>query len=392
MQAQQASRPLIAHVVHRFAIGGLENGVVNLINRLPAQRWRHAIIALTDVAPDFARRITRDDVEFIELHKPDGHLLSQYPRLHRLFRTLAPNIVHTRNLAALEAAVPAMTAGVPIRIHGEHGWDVNDLGGVNTKYRWLRRIYSPAVQHWITMSKDLERYVVDRVGVPSRRVSQLYNGVDTKRFRPARPREMIPGSPFTDPSSLIVGTVGRLQAVKDQVNLVRAFVHATQSMAPIASRLRLVIAGDGPLRAAAEAVVRESGLTDRVWFAGERGDVESVMRGLDCFALPSLAEGISNTILEAMASGLPVVATRVGGNVELIEDGVTGRLVPSADSTALGQALIDVLTDPESASRMGKAARAHVEARFSLDRMVSDYDRIYSTLLPGRSMPVSAHS
>ena len=160
----------------------------------------------------------------------------------------------------------------------------------------------------------------------------------------------------------------------------------------IASRLRLVIAGDGPLRAAAEAVVRESGLTDRVWFAGERGDVDSVMRGLDCFALPSLAEGISNTILEAMASGLPVVATRVGGNVELIEDGVTGRLVPSADSTALGQALIDVLTDPESASRMGKAARAHVEARFSLDRMVSDYDRIYSTLLPGRSMPVSAHS
>ena len=117
-------RPLIMHVVYRFDVGGLENGVVNLINHMPADGYRHAVLALTE-ATDFSHRIRRDDVPVLSLHKPPGHGLWLYPQIYRLMRSWRPAIVHSRNLAALEAAVPAWAAGVPVRIHGEHGRDVD---------------------------------------------------------------------------------------------------------------------------------------------------------------------------------------------------------------------------------------------------------------------------
>jgi sugar transferase (PEP-CTERM/EpsH1 system associated) len=374
-------RPLIVHVVHRFAVGGLENGVVNLVNRLPASDWRHAIIALTDVADDFRRRIRREDVACIALHKGPGHAFGLYPALYRLFRELRPAIVHTRNIAALETVVPAWAAGVPVRIHGEHGRDVADLDLARRRYRLVRRAYRPFVHHFVALSHEIESYLRDGVGVPAARITHIYNGVDTERFRPAPSgRAPIPGCPFRDSGLFVVGTVGRMEAVKDQANLARAFVSALAAPGARA-RLRLVMVGDGPQREEAERIVAQAGAADLAWFPGERADVPEVLRGLDCFALPSLAEGISNTILEAMASGLPVVATRVGGNAELMVEGMTGRLVPRASPGALAEAILGYLADPAAARRHGKAGRQHVERQFSLDRMVQRYERLYLDLL-----------
>lgn len=385
-------RPLIAHVVFRFAVGGLENGVVNLINRMPRDRWRHAVIALTDVAEPFARRLQREDVSLVALHKPPGHGLRLYPRLFRLFRELRPAIVHTRNLAALEAAVPAWAAGVPVRIHGEHGRDVADLDGGNRKYQRIRRLYRPFVQQYVALSRDLERYLIDRVGVPGERVAHIYNGVDTACFQPrAGQREPIAGSPFNDPRLFVAGTVGRLEVVKDQTNLARAFAEALRSSAAARERLRLVLVGEGPLKTAVQAILREAGVEPMVWFAGERGDVADVLRGFDCFVLPSLAEGISNTLLEAMATALPVIATRVGANADLMEEGTAGRLVPRADPEAIARELLAFLDDPQRAQAHGRAGRQIVERRFSLERMVADYESLYRRLLVAHGlMPASA--
>jgi len=371
-------RPLIAHVVHRFGIGGLENGVVNLINGLPTEAYRHAVVAFTEVT-SLRERIRRDDVEYVSLHKPPGQGFRLFPALYRTFRRLAPAIVHTRNLGALEASFPAWLAGVPARVHGEHGWDVGDLDGSNRTYRVVRRMYRPFVHEYIALSRHLERYLVDRVGLPAAHVTQLYNGVDTARFEPADARLPIPGSPF-DPRDFVVGTVGRLQAVKDQVTLARAFVRAS-AMGGAARRLRLVVVGDGPLRAPIVQVLRDAELLDHAWLVGERDDIADILRGLDLFVLPSLAEGVSNTILEAMASGLPVVATRVGGNPELVAAGVTGALVPPAAPAALAEAIAALAADPSHARALGQAARREAVARFSLERMLHDYHAVYRRAL-----------
>lgn len=380
-RAAADARPLVAHVVYRFDTGGLENGLVNLINHMPGDAYRHAVIALTEVT-DFRRRVQREDVQFIALHKPPGHAISLYPRLYRLFRALRPAIVHTRNLAALECVLPAWAAGVPVRVHGEHGRDVEDLDGSRRKYQWLRRAYRPWVSHYIALSGDLAGYLRDKVHVPERRLSQIYNGVDTARFRPAagaRPRPE--GCPFEPDAHWLVGTVGRMQAVKDQPTLARAFVRVLQQAPALRERLRLVMVGDGPLRAVVQAIVDEAGVAELCWLPGERSDVADVMRAMSCFVLPSLAEGISNTILEAMATGLPVVATRVGGNAELVAQGRTGLVVPAADAEALAQALLTLARDPAAAAAIGRAGRADVEGQFSLQAMVANYQAVYDQQL-----------
>lgn len=383
-------RPLVAHVVYRFDTGGLENGVANLVNHLPAASYRHAIIALTEVT-QFRQRIVRDDVLFFSLNKPPGHGIRLYPRLHVLFRELRPAIVHSRNLAALEAVVPACTAGVPVRVHAEHGRDVGDLDGTVRKYQWLRRAYKPFVSHYIALSRDLERYLVQRVGVPSSRVEQIYNGVDALRFHPVTgARELPADAPFRDPASWIVGTVGRMQDVKDPLNLAHGFVQALAIAPELRSRLRLVMVGDGPLRAAALSVLDAAGVRELAWLPGERHDVAAMLRGFDLFALPSRAEGISNTILEAMATGLPVVATDVGGNAELLVDGETGALVPAADPRALAEQLVAHARDPEAARRAGRAGRERAERLFSLSSMVERYRALYDQLLARRSSATGA--
>jgi sugar transferase (PEP-CTERM/EpsH1 system associated) len=375
-------RPLVAHVLHRFDVGGLENGVVNLINRMPAERFRHAVIALTEVG-EFRHRVQREDVQFHALHKPPGQGLRVAPKLVRLLRELRPSVVHTRNLGALEMALPSMWAGVPVRVHGEHGWDVGDPDGRSLKCRLVRRVYRPFVHRYVALSCQLQRYLVERVGVPPDRIEQIYNGVDTQRFRPAlQGRTPIVGAPFaSDPSLWLVGTVGRLQAIKDPLLLGRAFARALELHPEARHRLRLVVAGDGTLRQALQQLLADSGHAALTWVCGERDDVPDVMRGLDAFVLPSRAEGISNTILEAMATGLPIIATDVGGNGELLSDGVTGRLVRADDTDALARAMLDDLADPLRARQRGTAAREVAQRRFSLDQMVLAYGNLYERLL-----------
>jgi glycosyltransferase involved in cell wall biosynthesis len=175
----------------------------------------------------------------------------------------------------------------------------------------------------------------------------------------------------------MIGTVGRLVAVKDQAALIRALGIARRQSSGARARMRLTIVGDGPLRDALADLSRSEGVADATQLLGGRDDVADLLRGFDAFALPSLAEGISNTLLEAMSSALPVVATGVGGNRELVEEQVTGTLVPPADPAALASALLQYFTEPDIARRHGQAARRAVEERFSLDRMVSDYAALY---------------
>lgn len=371
-------RPLVVHVIFRFATGGLENGLVNLINHMPADACRHAVVALKSIT-DFSQRLRRDDVGLIAMHKPPGHGLSHYAGTVGLLRRLRPAVVHTRNLGPLEMQLPAALAGVGWRVHGEHGRDAGDVDGSNRRLQWVRRAHAPLVHRYIALSKDLQGYLVDRVGIPPRRIAQIHNGVDGRRFRPGADGPLpIPGCPFVPGAHWLVGTVGRMQDVKHQTLLARAFVRAAELSPALRAQGRLVLVGDGPLRAECQAILDRAGLAAQAWLPGERGDVPEVLRGLSCYVLPSLAEGISNTILEAMATGLPVVATAVGGNAELVDDGRSGLVVASDDVEAMAAALVRLHADPALAGRMGQAGRQAVDQRFSLDAMVAAYLQVYA--------------
>jgi sugar transferase (PEP-CTERM/EpsH1 system associated) len=247
------------------------------------------------------------------------------------------------------------------------------------RYRRLRRGYRPFVSHYVSVSQDLDDYLARAIGVPARRRSLIANGVDTDRFAPAAaPVPAVAGCPFEPGRHWLIGTVGRLQTVKNQPALARAFVALLQARPDLAARARLVFVGDGPLAAEIDAILSRAGLRELAWLAGARSDVPDVLRMLDCFVLPSLTEGTSCTLQEAMACGLPIVATAVGGNPEVVTDGVTGSLVPSEDDAAMAQALAAYADDAGKAQRHGQAARSQARARYGLSAMVQRYDTLFS--------------
>jgi sugar transferase (PEP-CTERM/EpsH1 system associated) len=379
--ASGSEPPLVLHLVHGFDVGGLENGLVNLIDNSPPERFRHAIACATR-SSDFSKRIRRQDVRIVELGKRPGHDFGVYGRLWKVLRELRPAILHSRNLGTLEYQFVAALAGVPGRVHGEHGWDSVDLHGTNARYRQLRRLSRFVVRRYIPMSRHIEHWLTSDIGIPAAKVRQVYNGVDIQRFSPTPVRELLPLEGFDAPGNVIVGTVGRLVSVKNQRLLAEAFVHLARREPQRAARLRLVIVGEGPDRTACERIVGSAGLERQCWITGMREDVARLMRCFDVFALTSLNEGISNTILEAMATGLPVVATKVGGNGELVRDGVTGALCELGNVDALADALGRYAFDRTLAQAHGAAGRQLVEREFSLQAMVRGYLDVYEQVLP----------
>jgi len=373
--------PLVLHVVYRFDTGGIENGLVNLNNYMAPGRYRHAVLALRDIT-DFSQRIRRPDVALYALNKAPGHGVWQYPKLFKLFRQLKPAIVHSRNLAALEVQAPAWAAGVPVRLHGEHGRDMADLKGDNLNLQRTRRFYKNFIHHYTSLSPDLTHDLIHKIQVAPASITQTNNGVDTARFHPAPggPQPIV-GCPFRPDHHWLVGTVGRMQAVKDPLMLAQAFVQALTLNPALQHRMRLVMVGEGPLRTQAQSVLAAAGFAHLAWLPGERGDVADIMRGLHLFALPSLAEGMCNTLLEAMASALPVIATAVGGNVHLVVPGLTGLLVDAGSAEPMALQLIKMATQPELAQSMGQAGRQRALENFSLQSMVANYATVYDQQL-----------
>jgi sugar transferase (PEP-CTERM/EpsH1 system associated) len=372
--------PLIVHVIHHLGVGGLENGLINLINHIPPERYRHAIICLKGYS-DFRRRITRENVEIIALNKREGKDFSVYLNLFKILRRLRPDIVHTRNLGTMEGQVIAAVAGARARVHGEHGRDIFDLHGRNRKYNLLRKAIRPFVDHFIAVSRDLESWLVNTIGATPHRISQIYNGVDSLRFHP-RSGKNFKGGPqgFFTENAFVIGSVGRMASVKNYPGLIQAFLALLEEPAA-RERFRLLIVGEGSSRQECIEMLREAGAEALAWFPGERADIPELMNTMDLFVLPSLGEGISNTILEAMATGLPVVATNVGGNVELVKEGLTGILVPPGEPAAMAQAILQYHRNPDLIIKHGKAARQQIEASFSMEAMTKGYLQVYDKAL-----------
>jgi len=246
------------------------------------------------------------------------------------------------------------------------------------------------VQHYICVSQDLERWLLEDVGVARGRLTQIYNGVDQTLFQPelndlCEDELNAPGEFFCE-SQWVVGTVGRLAEVKNQRSLLLAFRTIFDERPELKKIWRLIIVGDGPLNDVLAREVVELGLSDNVWLTGDRNDVSRLLNRLHVFVLPSLAEGISNTLLEAMACSLPIVATAVGGNIELVKNGYNGVLVEVNKPLELAQTLLELMNNPRLCRDMGQAGKERVNKDFHWSRTLASYLSVYDKLLANKQV------
>lgn len=371
--------PLIVHVLYRLDTGGMERVVVSIINRTGGQ-YRHAIVCLAGFGA-MREEIQAADVPCLSLDKRPGKDWHCYVRLWRTLRQLDPDLVATYNLGALDVAPVARLAGVRRVVHAEHGRDAADPDGSSRKYRLLRRWMAPFITCFVAVSDDLATWLLGRIGLADDKVICIPNGIDTAHYHPtdeARRERPLLGT-LAPPGTLLIASVGRLDPVKDQASLITAFKTLCHTDPEHGARLRLVIIGEGRERQHLEQLIGDT--DNHVHLLGNRADVAELLPECDIFALPSRAEGIPLTILEAMAAGLPVVATDVGGVGEVVVPGQTGTLVAASDPAALAAALNHYVDDPALRQRHGSAGRARVEHRFSLPNMVSTYAALYDRLL-----------
>lgn len=377
--APPALPPLVVHIVNRPDEQGCDSALLDLVCHMPRERYRHAVLGLRGIGPG-AAALRDHGVQVLDLSAGGTGRLGALLRMYTVLRDLRPLLVHTRNLGGLSGQLVAALAGVRLRVHAEHGRE-RGAGGKRFRYQLLRRMLRPLVGHFIAASGDLERWLIDHVGAEPARVSQISSGVDSVQFHPRLgPPAAVGPAGFMHDNAYVIGSVGRMDEARNHAALVEAFLRLIASPHPAHQRLRLLIVGDGPARADCQAMLNRAGAAHRAWLPGERGDVAQLMRAMDLFVLPSVAEGSSNAILEAMATGLPVVATAVGASTELVHPGFTGILVPPMAPDLLAAAIADYCRIPEMGARHGARARSTVIARHSLPAMARSYLAVYDAL------------
>jgi sugar transferase (PEP-CTERM/EpsH1 system associated) len=384
---------LVVHLVEALDSAHMESGLLHLIHHLPGERYRHAIVCMRDQG-DYEAGLREQGVDIVNLHRRESGLL-HYLRLYRVLRILQPDLFHTRNRAGLPAQLVAALAGVRLRVHAEHGRDPATPGRANARGKARRRdrprlfprLLRPLVDHFIAVNGELEEWLIDSVGAEPARVTQIAGGVDSVQFHPRLGPAAAVGPPgFMHDGVFVIGSAGKMDDAANHVTLVDAFLRLIASPHPAHQRLRLMIVGDGPARAECQTMLNRAGAAARAWLPGARPDTPQLLRAMDLFVLPSLNEDRANAILEAMASGLPVVATAVGATAELVHPGFTGILVPPMSAELLAAAVSDYCRIPEMAARHGARARSHVIARHSMPAMARDYLAVYDALT-GADLP-----
>lgn len=384
-----SSKTKILHVVHSLEVGGLENGLVNLLNRLDPDRFQHTVCCLTS-AGKFSKRIEAGDVDVVELHQASGEFRFPVLRLARMFRKISPHIVHTRGWPTIDAVFAARLARAPHIVHGEHGREHVDANGSNRKRNNIRRVVGHLVDRYVVVCDFFRPWLEARCGVSGKKILYIPNGVDTRKFFPCAFAK-VPGgarSPIMQGqselreqlglplNSILIGSVGRLDPVKDFPTLLKAFRDVQRNI----TDAKLVIVGDGPIRQQLTEFCRGLEIQSGVLWLGERSDIATLLRCFDIFAQSSIFEGMSNTILEAMACGLPVVATDTGGNPELVRVGHNGVLVQVGDAKALSEALSILVLDADLRQQYGSNSRQLAENQFDLALMTQRYSDLYESL------------
>ena len=371
------ARPVVIHTVHSLEGGGTERTLVSLLRALPEEPFRHAVVTMRG-----AGTLSAELPDHVACRPLDarGRSWRTGLGLARLARSWGTALIHARNTGCWNDATVAsiLTPGLRL-VLGFHGLEAD--GPMNSRQRRSAR-FGLQAGAWFTSVSEAGRCQLQvEAGIPPQRITLLRNGVDVARFaRNGNVERAHTRQEFGfNGQELVVGIVGSLTTVKAHVTLIRAIAEVAAKVPEI----RLLVVGDGPLRQELVDRSRAEGIRDQIVFAGRRQDVPRLLAGMDIYACCSLSEGMNNAVLEAMAAGLPIVATDVGDNRYMVRHGVEGYIIEPRNPCALAAALEVLGQRPELRRRLAAAAAVRAQ-HYTFEETVHAYERFYRSLVPER--------
>lgn len=358
----------VLYLNYSMQIGGIERMILDFVRYIDRGSF-HPHVAVMSGGGSLEKELHSCGVPVHDLTAREGIDFNVILRLRRILKEENIEILHTHNYSAWLYGTAANIGWRALQIHTEHS-KVEDL----LRRKWLERALSHVTDAVVAVSAQVRDHLVQDIRASSRRVRLIYNGIDTGRFQRvgalrSRTRKELG---FED-GVTVFGIVARLEPVKDHDILLRAFARIFSS----GMDARMVVVGDGSLRYDLMGKVRGNGLQGKVIFLGERSDIPELLNAMDVYVLSSHDEGLNLTLLEAMSAGLPVIATRAGGNPEVVIEGITGILVPLRDEDSLHAAMCRLLHDHEERRRMATEGERRVVESFSLKRMIEEYENLY---------------
>jgi sugar transferase (PEP-CTERM/EpsH1 system associated) len=362
----------ILHVVLSMETGGLENGIVNLVNNADNDRFMVDVLCLREKGT-LADRIHNPNSQIIFDGNQDPSLLTAIKKIYKACKDGQYHIVHSHGFTTMLASYLATKlTNTAVMMNGEHG----TLYYSSFKQRLLQKWLFRSMDINLTVSSELKSKIQQEFSLSLDNFKPIINGVDSHVFNPELSSTIRSELNILN-QDIIIGSVGRLVSVKNYPSLIKAFSQVYKNNA----HTHLVLAGDGHERSALEQLTDQLNLKDRIHFLGSRDDIPNVMNGFDLFVLPSFSEGLSNTLLEAMSCGVPVIASHVGGNPEIVKTDVSGFLYPSDDVNALAERLSTLCNSPGHIKKLSALARKHIVNNYSLMSMVNNYETVYEQQL-----------
>jgi sugar transferase (PEP-CTERM/EpsH1 system associated) len=364
----------IMHVLYSLDIGGMENIVVNLVNKLNPMYFSSSICCLGFVGR-FEENVAQDRVKIFNLHKRPGHDPFLFLRLGTLFKRENVKIVNTYNWAGFfDGVLGAKIANVPVIIHSEHGKEYEDLDGIKRRRALTYKLILPIIPNAVvTVCEALKNDFIKLTNIKNEKIITIYNGVELEKFNPNIDIKKKKKEIGCNEEDIIIGTVGRLDPIKDYSTL----IYAAKSVIEEFSNIKFLFIGDGAEFSKLKNLTHTLNISQNTIFLGSRNDVPQLLKIMYLFVLPSLSEGLSCTILEAMAAKLPVIATNVGGNPEIVINGKSGILFKPKDYHSLAKYIIDLIKNSTKAYDMGKYGFERIKRDFNLSKMISAYESLY---------------
>jgi len=362
----------IMHIVFSLECGGLEKVAIDLSGKLNDGIFNSCICCI-DAFGELSDEARKREVEVILVKRKPGKDIMLPFKLAHLVKEKRIDLVHTHNMGPLfYGTLASKLAGVPVIMNTRHGREKKR----GNSYIWNM---NDAV---VAISEDAKKEMLKCNRIDIKKTKVIHNGIDTDKYACLEDGCEVRNALNINTSTFVVGTVARLSPEKDQFTLIDAFLKVINIM----DDAKLVFVGDGALREELINYAKKLDVYDKIIFLGFRDNVFKILPTFDVFALSSLTEGISLTLLEAMAMKRPVVVTNVGGNPEVVVDGVTGFLVPPKEPKEMAGAIAEILRNPELSQKMGEAGRKRVEEKFSLELMVKEYKDLYKECLARKGM------